>query len=367
MAPPHPAHQALQQGQGGAVARGVLVLLLATMGGTTAADYTGAATLTVPGHDGIVEGVGYYYYGRRLDGAPSYVNVSPAGEGRGHLTLTYLPSCGSRFRLPPLHHHHHHHHCRRSQATAIYLSGPDLCRASSLPPLTGMVVVSNGGGCPRLAVDLYNELDAMGVLAFVWVTPVSCPRVNQFARGQFNPRQGAAMAMMSMPAVLPVSGTSSSSDAPPITASEFLQRHIPTWSAGLATPFLDLGTTVHITVEDPYVRRTITPLPRPLRPSRPPSPSLPLSPSQSLALSHPLTLPPPLPRAHATRARACPPPPPSPPTVSVTHGLSGTPRPHTQHTPTHTALPMVSALHLDLMAYHDEVTLTLTLRNPNPN
>ena len=54
--------------------------LLLAMGGTVgvAADYTGAATLTVPGHDGIVEGVGYYYYGRRLDGTPSFVNVSSA-------------------------------------------------------------------------------------------------------------------------------------------------------------------------------------------------------------------------------------------------------------------------------------------------
>ena len=140
-------------------------------------------------------------------------------------------------------------HCL--QANAIWLSGHDLCRASSLP-LEGMVIISNGAGCPKLAVDLYDELDRIGVRAFVYITRVICPKVNMFARSHWKPRQGASMAMMSLPAANSVGGSDAApSPSPSITALEFLERHVPMWSGELGTPFV--GTNVHITVEDPYV------------------------------------------------------------------------------------------------------------------
>lgn len=39
-------------------------------------DDDGVATLTVSGQVGAIEGVGYYHYGRRLDGMAAFVNVS---------------------------------------------------------------------------------------------------------------------------------------------------------------------------------------------------------------------------------------------------------------------------------------------------
>ena len=56
---------------------------LAMVGGAVATDDgAGVATLTVPGQIGVVKGVGYYYYGRRLDGTPSFVDVSPGHPPR---------------------------------------------------------------------------------------------------------------------------------------------------------------------------------------------------------------------------------------------------------------------------------------------
>ena len=50
-------------------------LLIAMVVRTSAID-SGVATLTVSGQGDVLEGVGYYHYGRRIDGMPAIVNVS---------------------------------------------------------------------------------------------------------------------------------------------------------------------------------------------------------------------------------------------------------------------------------------------------
>ena len=142
------------------------------------------------------------------------------------------------------------------EAEAVWVRGDILCSLPSTEPgsksaLAGMVVVSNTIGCLAVAFDMYNELDARGVAAYVHLSTVTCPRSHIYGRGMGPSGEAGSMAMVSIPSKIKLVGGADDR----VTTATFLEDTLPHWSPEEQNPppAATVGVSVLLEVADPEV------------------------------------------------------------------------------------------------------------------